>query len=614
MRYTAVLAWAVLLLSALSAVAAPVEDPFGVERALTPSNFSLTQSGAWLVEFYSPRCFHCRNFAPKWHQVVQNVDDLSQDPEAPFTLARVNCYEWMDLCSQQEVPFFPDGKLYVDGQLVNKDVLGDKEGSPGQNAEKLIDFVKTEAQAYKARKLGVPITTTAVEPTRTTTTATTTKPGAIGASTTTLEEATPSSAPLAHVQRLTEFGEAPIETVDQLTAFLGADRGQGPSFVKFYSLSCPHCRAMAQAYEEAAAAMLGQVNPLAINCQKYMDVCTQFAVDAWPTLQLFRNGTKSTYDIHAKRTKGLFLSWLAEQGVYTLFPRVDASQLDATLQKDPSAVLYVMPASDVERRMVEQASFQLSSSTPFYVSTDATVARRYGLAGSALLVFAGNARVPMAQLPLTSVRGFHEDTASAAMAQWLSVQSQPVLTEVSGSALQDTMQEAPAIVLGVFSSSSQADILDALIQSLHDLSMSWRTSSDLSHRPFRFLWLDVDRFPSLLADKYHIRLDHTPALFAMARSTSMMYMYPEDHSGSWLETKNGIQWLDDISQGRAHGKPFGTVLSRTMTNVRTSSPSVVRTHPSLTLLVFVGVLLLFPRVRRSVWRKSGASQGYRKIV
>lgn len=203
----------------------PLVDVFGDALTLTPTNFSLTSNGAWLVEFFSPYCPHCRNFAPTWHKVTERVEPLRYDKDAPYTLARVNCYEWMDLCSEQNAEFFPDAKQYFDGQLDKADILR----LTGQDAEKIEQFVKEQQQVYRAKKNGLSSSSMASSVPATMSSAGQT-PSASSQNTSSL--VTSEAKTLAPLRNLTEFGTAPIETTDQLDAYLGLDVGQGPSFVK----------------------------------------------------------------------------------------------------------------------------------------------------------------------------------------------------------------------------------------------------------------------------------------------------------------------------------------------------------------------------------------------
>lgn len=204
----------------------PLVDVFGEALTLTPSNFSLTSHGAWLVEFFSPYCPHCRNFAPTWRKVAENVDALRYSNDAPYTLARVNCIEWMDLCYEQNVEFYPDAKQYFDGQLDKADVLR----LTGLDADKIEQFVKEQQQIYRSKKLVIPETpamtaSVALDASPPTTTSTAVQTPAAS-------QASSEKQNLKPLPSLTEFGTAPIETIEQLDAYVGPDVGQGPSFVK----------------------------------------------------------------------------------------------------------------------------------------------------------------------------------------------------------------------------------------------------------------------------------------------------------------------------------------------------------------------------------------------
>ena len=107
-----------VLLCTLCASAIPVSDVFGDDRSLTKGNFSLTNKGVWLIEYYAPWCPHCRAFAPQWHKLVERVDYMSKDPVNPYTLARVDCVAEAALCREQHVDSFPMAKLYKNGKMV----------------------------------------------------------------------------------------------------------------------------------------------------------------------------------------------------------------------------------------------------------------------------------------------------------------------------------------------------------------------------------------------------------------------------------------------------------------------------------------------------------------
>lgn len=583
----------------------PLIDVFGEGLTLTPSNFSLTSNGAWLVEFFSPSCPHCRNFAPTWDKVTKDLEHLRDDKEAPYTLARVNCFEWMDLCFEQKVDFFPDAKQYFDGQLDTADVLH----LTGQDAEKIEAFVKEQQKVYHSKKLGL-LTSSATASTN----------DAVSTSVSSLPAGEPSASSqntsshatsvLAPLDSLTEFGTAPLETIDQLDAYLGPDVGQGPSFVKFYSPSCPHCNAMAAAYTEAAKVMAGQVNPIAVNCIKYMDVCTKYGIKGWPTMHLYKNGNKTDYPMHGPRKKENFLAFLKEQGVLDIIETVDVASLDTALARQKYAVLYYMPGSASERSMIEEVRMSVTSPMAFFVSEDAAIAPRIMGGGPSLFVFQGAVSNLVASLPLSSVAGQSRNTAVSAISQWLDLQAQPPVVELSASGLDSALLQSAGIVMAVLSSGSKE--VDAQLQAFTKLAHAWRSSPDLSRKHFLFAWLDHERYPQLLLSRYRIQVSSTPTLFLIDGPSSLMYQPPM--KGSWLDTSEHLLWLTSVSQGHEHGQRFGSVLTRTWTSVRATGTPFILSHPLLLLVVVMALLLMIPRMRRMLLKFVPRSHATTKMV
>lgn len=111
-------AWLLLLLAAAVTVsdshaAPPPKNKAGATREgllqLTTANWtSSIANGAWLVEFFSPYCHYCKEFLPVWDELVTNKEyQRSSYPDAPFTLAQVDCISQNDLCVQEKVLHLP---------------------------------------------------------------------------------------------------------------------------------------------------------------------------------------------------------------------------------------------------------------------------------------------------------------------------------------------------------------------------------------------------------------------------------------------------------------------------------------------------------------------------
>ncbi|OWZ17937.1 Thioredoxin [Phytophthora megakarya] len=61
----------------------------------------------WLVDFYSPWCPHCRQFAPQWEEVGKVYADVDA-----IQLGAVDCTRQNEICDQEGVHNYPGVKMY----------------------------------------------------------------------------------------------------------------------------------------------------------------------------------------------------------------------------------------------------------------------------------------------------------------------------------------------------------------------------------------------------------------------------------------------------------------------------------------------------------------------
>lgn len=96
------------------------------------------KSGLHLVEFFSPYCPHCLEFAPVWHETWKNFKDEGERLNISF--AQVNCVKDGDLCYEEGIPWFPCIKLYGPQGFI-KNYPSEYE----KTQEDLITFARQEA-------------------------------------------------------------------------------------------------------------------------------------------------------------------------------------------------------------------------------------------------------------------------------------------------------------------------------------------------------------------------------------------------------------------------------------------------------------------------------------
>ncbi|OMJ18224.1 Thioredoxin domain-containing protein 5, partial [Smittium culicis] len=86
---------------------------------LTPENFTnLTSKNSWLIKYYSPKCSHCIAFAPVWTEFTDTMAEKA-NPSGLF-FGEVDCLEFSDLCTKNEIDGYPTVNFYTDGKLVKE--------------------------------------------------------------------------------------------------------------------------------------------------------------------------------------------------------------------------------------------------------------------------------------------------------------------------------------------------------------------------------------------------------------------------------------------------------------------------------------------------------------
>lgn len=115
------------------------DDEFRSREPLSEKEFKQEiQNGLHVVEFYSPYCPHCLEFAPTWHETWKKFHKEGEKLNISFV--QVNCVKDGDLCSDEGIIAYPAIRLYgPQGFIKNYP-------SEFENTEKdLITFARQEA-------------------------------------------------------------------------------------------------------------------------------------------------------------------------------------------------------------------------------------------------------------------------------------------------------------------------------------------------------------------------------------------------------------------------------------------------------------------------------------
>ncbi|KAG1084016.1 hypothetical protein G6F42_021966 [Rhizopus arrhizus] len=242
---------------------------------------SVISSGSWLIEHFSPYCIHCRNFAPDWKRLSEDLDYLAE--ESNFHFGTIDCSTQGDLCDEHDIIGYPTVQLWENGEKV--------EQYKGANKyDPLTEYIKQRIASASDAKLEQQIVDEEED------------------------EIVPPEIEEAEEKEEEEEEEADGEQpeIEESDASVEQDVDSGvlpnpggisvnldgeqmkdiaannvPWFVKFYAPWCPHCKNLAPTWTEMASQLRGQINVGEVNCEALPTVCEAYDIRGFPTLKMF---------------------------------------------------------------------------------------------------------------------------------------------------------------------------------------------------------------------------------------------------------------------------------------------------------------------------------------
>ncbi|EST06812.1 Thioredoxin domain protein [Kalmanozyma brasiliensis GHG001] len=476
-------------------------------RKLTAANFTLTNQGAWLIEFFSPTCIHCKRFGATWSELSQTKDSLrTQYPQAPFTLAQVDCLAQWDLCKEQGVTFLPRLTIYQDGKQNAEEYKGNR------NYPEISAYIDKFAKEYRETKgvPDVPVVASTTDNAKTidsasaavtsspTASAAASEPMTSPASDGVVAVPSSSSAPASTSATLSSsaassaseiplpsgpnpkgelirYGSAPIQTKEQLADWLDETSGQGPTFVKFFAPWCPHCKAMAAAFKQLSESLKGRVNVVEVDCEANRALCSTYRITGYPVLRLYDQGHIKEYT--GGRNHDAMLKWVIKGVSNSGLKTISTTTEFADLAKDNEVMflyLHSPGTSSEEKQAVVAASnvlfggraLILSSSEPAlldrYASSLAQDSSATVPSASGLLVFKDfSVAQPVSVLNPSKVRATDaasEKTVSldhlrAKITRFFAREQYPLVTELTAANFEEVVRnnEDALVVLAALS-------------------------------------------------------------------------------------------------------------------------------------------------------------------
>ncbi|CZT19662.1 related to disulfide isomerase [Ramularia collo-cygni] len=302
--------------------------------------FNGKRSGYWLVEFFSPYCHHCKQFAPTWQTnyefyytsepVPQTTgsgeshDDMNSFTRFyDFKFAKVDCVANGDACNAKKIGSFPTVVLFKDGVEVDNVVGGVSMEALSQRVEKVLETIRPGSRPQDGLKLpkvgdkAVDITSPTLPPAAT----------------------APAAAPKTSKPKVSPNPDGKSVVLVPDTFESKVTRTRQPWFIKFYAPWCHHCQAMAPNWQGMARQMENKLNVGEVNCEAEKTLCKDMKIRSYPTILYFRGGERIEYD--GLRGLGDLLSFAnkavaAAEGVVD----VTASSFEALEKKEEVIFLY----------------------------------------------------------------------------------------------------------------------------------------------------------------------------------------------------------------------------------------------------------------------------------
>ncbi|EIN04376.1 thioredoxin-like protein [Punctularia strigosozonata HHB-11173 SS5] len=534
---------------ALAVVSLPVESQEVQLQVLTPDDFKDTiANGVWFIEHFSPYCGHCRQFAPTWKQLV---DEIEKTPDPGIHLAQVNCAVNGDLCTANGVKGYPQMNLYKNGEFIET-------WHKARNYDDLLAYLRQHAEPSHPHTL----------------------PPYDAASDADLDADLPPAGvdPNPH-------GEVLSLNSKNFYGYLS----EGPLFVKFFAPWCGHCKKLAPHWTKLAEAMKHRMAIAEVDCEAEPKLCKQQGVTGYPMLYYYEGGEKTEYV--GGRKIGPLQSWAEKAAAPSVLEITTTDELDTRLNEDPVVFLALHSGSDKALvTSLQQAASSLLGSAQLLLSSSPDIYTQLSLPASSpvLLVLKDGALAPTASLPLIA------HPPPAAIKDFLTKHKLPTALELTQETFQSVMS-APHRPLVVLAAVGKDDAnKDAYTKSIKELARAWlaKEQAEPGKRAVVFTWMDADRWASWLKSMYGIQVVPGAEPPVVITDHAELVYWDTDARGAKIA-------LSEVSLFSAiEGALSGTIaynyseniierFARRMNKYLTALESNIFAHPLRTLTIFV---------------------------
>ncbi|ODO04871.1 protein disulfide-isomerase domain [Cryptococcus amylolentus CBS 6273] len=449
------------------------DDEFQL-RQLTDENFkSETSNGVWLVEHFSPKCGHCRAFAPTWTQLAKDYQHLER--LTGFHMTQVNCLAQgaSDLCNANGIKFYPQIILYVDGKP-SPHYSGDR------SYEDLSKYIDEHSNNYSEQLL--------------------------------LQSSTEQGTSL--VGRANEEGLVK----DVNPAELEMLKQEGAVLTEYFAPWCGHCKKLRPIYEQLAATMKGKVNIAAVNCDDHHSFCSSSGVKGYPTIRMLHHGTSTEFT--GARTLSA-LQKFAEMGQEAAsIQSIKAGDFDDIVKANEAFFLFLQSydTSSEEVDAVKKALEPLLGSVPAYTSRDPALYKRLHIANppptSTLLAFSSFSPRPVGTIALP--------VSPSDLSRFITQHKFPTLVQLDSSNFQSLMRSDSRAVV-VLGAVHKGEAGKKELDEFAEVARAWKRGGRKFQQPVWFVWVDADKWSRWLKQFYSIKKANIPAIVVVDTPNEQYY-------------------------------------------------------------------------------------------
>ncbi|AFR98909.2 protein disulfide-isomerase domain [Cryptococcus neoformans C23] len=534
------------LLTKATATTTDLDDDFQL-RELTEDNFkSSVSQGVWLVEHFSPKCAHCRAFAPTWTQLARDKWHLER--LTGFHMAQVNCLAQGDLCNSNGIKFYPQIIMYTDGKP-------SPHYTGGRSYEELSNYIDEHAHTYAETILD----------------------------------------PAGQSKEALLIGPANLEGKVQEVDERGLDalKAEGPVLVEYFAPWCGHCKALRPTYEQLALELQGQLNVAAVNCDDHRALCISSGIKAYPTIRLLSHGTFAEYSGARSLAKLKEFSQRAEKPAS--LTSIKAGDFDRIVDANDAFFLYLQTfdTTVAEVDSVKKSLEPLLGTVPAYTSTDIALYQRLHVVNppptSTLFAFSSYSTRPVGTMALPA--------SSNDLRKFVNLHRFPTLVRLDASNFQSLMRSdtrAIVVLAGVHKGEEGKKERDTFA----DIARAWKRGGRRFEQPVWFVWVEgeTSRWANWLKRFYGIKKRDLPGVVVI--DTPLEEYYDTTIEGTKIEFEGSsiFSVLEGFYQHFLRPKRIESTLewgSRSASETLISIGETTVEHPFLSLSVLVGTVALF---------------------